>query len=49
MLSQRKTVSGWFTAAWTNSFEGKKIPHRKQDCLEYKNEKIVLVVLKNLM
>ena len=36
--SERKTISGRFTIDWTKSFEGIKIPHRKQDCLDCKNE-----------
>ena len=35
-----KTASGRFTIDWTKTFEGIKIPHRKQDCLICDNEKI---------
>ena len=31
-LSEGKTVSGRFSIDWTKTFEGIKIPHRKQDC-----------------
>ena len=31
-LSEGKTVSGIFSIDWTKTFEGTKIPHRKQDC-----------------
>ena len=33
-LSEGKTVSGRFLIDWTNTFEGIKIPYRKQDCLD---------------
>ena len=31
-LSDGKTVSGSFSIDWTKTFEGTKIPQRKQDC-----------------
>ena len=39
-LSEGRTVSGRFSIDWTKTFEGVKIPHRKQDCSNCKNEKI---------
>ena len=39
-LSEGKTVSGRFSIDWTKTFEGIKIPHRKQDCSDCNNEKI---------
>ena len=39
-LSEGKTVSGRFSIDWTKTFEGIKIPHRKQDCSECDNKKI---------
>ena len=39
-LSEGKTVSGRFSIDWTKTFEGIKIPHRKQDCLDCDNSKI---------
>ena len=39
-LSEGKTVSGRFSIDWTKTFEGIKIPHRKQDCLDCDNGKI---------
>ena len=33
-LSDGKTVSGRFSIDGTETFQGKKIPHRKQDCLD---------------
>ena len=39
-LSEGKTVSGRFSIDWTKTFEGIKIPHRKQDCSECDNTKI---------
>ena len=39
-LSEGKTVSGRFSIDWTKTFEGIKIPHRKQDCSECDNRKI---------
>ena len=39
-LSEGKTVSGRFSIDWAKTFEGIKIPHRKQDCLDCDNEKI---------
>ena len=39
-LSEGKTVSGRFSIDWTKTFEGIKIPHRKQDCSDCDNEKI---------
>ena len=38
-LSEGKTVSGRFSIDWTKTFEGIKIPHRKQDCSDCDNEK----------
>ena len=39
-LSGGKTVSGRFSIDWTKTFEGIKIPHRKQECSECDNTKI---------
>ena len=39
-LSERKTISGTFSIDWKNSFEGIKILHRKQDCLDCDDGKI---------
>ena len=39
-LSEGKTVSGRFSIDWTKTFEGIKIPHRKQNCLKCDNTKI---------
>ena len=39
-LSEGKTVSGRFSIDWTKTFEGIKIPHRKQDCSDCDNKKI---------
>ena len=39
-LSEGKTVSGRFSIDWTKTFEGIKIPHRKQGCSDCNNEKI---------
>ena len=39
-LSEAKTVSGRFSIDWTKTFEGIKIPYRKQDCSECDNTKI---------
>ena len=33
-LSERNTVSGRFSIDWSKTFEGIKIPHRKQGCLD---------------
>ena len=38
-LSEGKTVSGRFSIDWTKTFEGIKIPHRKQNCSECDNRK----------
>ena len=38
-LSQGKTVSGRFSIDWTKTFEGIKIPHRKQNCSDCDNSK----------
>ena len=38
-LSEGKTVSGRFSIGWITTFEGIKIPHRKQDCLDCDNRK----------
>ena len=39
-LSEGKTVSGRFSIDWTKTFEGIKIPCRKQDCSDCDNKKI---------
>ena len=39
-LSEGKTVSGRFSIDWTKTFEGIKIPHRKQNCLDCNNQKL---------
>ena len=39
-LSEGKTVSGRFSIDWRKTFEGIKIPHRKQDCSDCDNRKI---------
>ena len=39
-LSEGKAVSGRFSIDWTKTFEGIKIPHRKQDCSDCDNRKI---------
>ena len=39
-LAEGKTVSGRFSIDWTKTFEGIKIPHRKQDCSDCDNRKI---------
>ena len=39
-LSEGKTVSGRFSIDWTKTFEGKKVPHRKQGCSDCDNKKI---------
>ena len=41
-LSERKTVSGRFSIDWTKTFDGIKIPHRNQDCLDCFNGKICI-------
>ena len=38
-LSEGKTVSGRFSIDWTKKFEGIKIPHRRQVCLDCDNGK----------
>ena len=38
-LSEGKTVSVRFSIDWTKTFEGIKIPHRKQVCLDCDNTK----------
>ena len=38
-LSEGKTVSGRFSIDWTKTFEGIKIPHRKQNCSDCDNTK----------
>ena len=38
-LSEGKTVSGRFSIDWIKTFEGVKIPHRKQDCSDCDNTK----------
>ena len=38
-LSEGKTVSGTFSIDWTKTFEGIKIPHRKQNCADCDNSK----------
>ena len=39
-LSEGKTNSGKFSMDWTKTFEGRKIPHKKQECLSCDNGKI---------
>ena len=39
-LSEGKTVSGRFSIDWTKTFEGIKIPYRKQDCSDCDNKKL---------
>ena len=39
-FSEGKTVSGRFSIDWTKTFEGIKIPHRKQDCSDCDNGKV---------
>ena len=39
-ISEGKTVSGRFSIDWTKTFEGIKIPHRKQNCSDCDNKKI---------
>ena len=41
-LSEGKSESGRFSIDWTKTFEGIKIPHRKQDCSDCDNEKFLL-------
>ena len=38
-LSEGKIFSGGFAIDWTKTFEGMKIPQRKQDCLHCDNGK----------
>ena len=38
-LSEGKTVSGRFSIDWAKTFEGIKIPHRKQDCSDCNDTK----------
>ena len=38
-LSEGKSVSGRFSIDWTKTFEGRKIPHRKQDCADCDNRR----------
>ena len=38
-LSEGKTVSGRFSIDWTKTFEGIKIPHRKQNCRDCDNRR----------
>ena len=38
-LSEGKTVSGRFSIDWNKTFEGIKIPHRKQDCADCDNKR----------
>ena len=38
-LAEGKTVSGRLSIDWTKTFEGIKIPHRKQDCSDCDNGK----------
>ena len=48
-LSDGKTVSGIFPIDWSKTFEGIKIPHRKQDCLDCDTGKICsYCAIKNL-
>ena len=44
-LSEGKTVSGRFSIDWTKTFEGIKIPHKKQNCSECDNTKLCMIVL----
>ena len=39
-LLEGKTIFGRFSTAWTKTFGGIKIPHRKQDCSDCDNEQI---------
>ena len=39
-LSEGKTVSGRLSIDWTKTFEGVKIPHRKQNCRDSDNRRI---------
>ena len=39
-LSERKTVSGRFSVGRTKTFERKKTPYRKPDCLDCDNGKL---------
>ena len=39
ILSEGKTISDTFSIDWTKTFEGTKIPHRKQSCLDCDNKK----------
>ena len=39
-LSEGKTVSSRFSIDWTETIEGTKIPHRKQDCSDCNNGKL---------
>ena len=43
-LSEGKTVSGRFSIDWTKTFEGIKIPHRKQDCADCDNRRKCSVI-----
>ena len=38
-ISEGKTVSGRFSIDWTKTFEGIKLPHRKQDCPDCDNRR----------
>ena len=42
LLSKGKTVSVRFSIDWTKTFEGIKISHRKQDCLNCDNGRICI-------
>ena len=44
-LSEGKTVPGRFSIDWTKTFEGIKIPHRKQDCSNCNKKNFVMIVL----
>ena len=39
-LSEGKTVSGRFSIEWTKTFEGIKVPQRKQECSDCDKGKI---------
>ena len=39
-LSEIKTVSGRFSIDWTSTFEGTKLPYRKQGCIDCDNKKV---------
>ena len=47
-LSEEKTISGKFSIYWTKTFEGVKVTHRKQDCLDCDNGKVFSDCVKKL-